>query len=407
MAQYLQSRIKDPIWLEPNEISFLRMRISEEEALVQTFESRMDELRAQISELMRQKDAKLVEIASLRNVLAPVRRVPLEILLDIFELVLEPRQWETNTVSHLFRLSSVCVAWRKATHATPQFWSTLRISIKDQDYTCVSDWITRCQMVPVNLYLNFYGEKSRVERGKSTLGVHPSALCARIPIAGYHRRSGGPLPSKIRGVFRCTQVAPSSGATGRAIDLAEAALLPLSLNGFLSITIIRIWIVLSWTWPGFNSALRLHCYLWSSLSNSSDTNGRRDLTEKVIAVLSLFPTIRSLEICPPFDVNALMQAITCTEGHHVLPNLQDLVLDGFLNYYDRTNEEEFRLSGSGFKSMVLSRWWPDVGGLASFRNGLSRLQKVTLRGFHVSDPAGDIPHVSALSGLILNHTPVR
>ncbi|KAE9404442.1 hypothetical protein BT96DRAFT_417992 [Gymnopus androsaceus JB14] len=171
MAQYLQSRIEEPICLEPNEISFLRTRISEAEALVQTFESRMDELRAQTSELTLQKDAKLVEIASLRNVLAPVRRVPMEILTEIFELVPENCLWDI--VSHMFILSSVCVAWRKAAHATPRLWSTLRINIDahflGSDYTWVNDWFTRSQMVPVDL--NFYTDELnelRVESGSNS-----------------------------------------------------------------------------------------------------------------------------------------------------------------------------------------------------------------------------------------------
>ncbi|KAE9405941.1 hypothetical protein BT96DRAFT_811593, partial [Gymnopus androsaceus JB14] len=83
----------------------------------------MDEPSANISELTRQKDAKLVEIALLRNVLAPVRRVPLEILSEIFELVsAQHRRWASDIVSCIFGLSSVCVAWRKAAHASPRLW---------------------------------------------------------------------------------------------------------------------------------------------------------------------------------------------------------------------------------------------------------------------------------------------
>ncbi|KAE9405916.1 hypothetical protein BT96DRAFT_987896 [Gymnopus androsaceus JB14] len=135
-------------------------------------------------------------------------------------------------------------------------------------------------------------------------------------------------------------------------------------------------------------------------------NRGHDLTEKVVAVLSLFPTIRSLEIHPPFDVNSLMQAMTCTEGYHILSNLQELAMDGYPNYYHAKNKD-CRLSGSRFKSMVLSRWWLDGGGSTPFRNGLFCLQKVTLRGFQVNDSAADITHVSALSGLVLDYTPVE
>ncbi|KAE9399816.1 hypothetical protein BT96DRAFT_939133 [Gymnopus androsaceus JB14] len=82
MARYLSKhRIESPICLEPNDVSFLRTRLSETETKVESLEN-------QISELTRQKDAKLVDIASFRNILAPVRRIPLEILSEIFKLAL-------------------------------------------------------------------------------------------------------------------------------------------------------------------------------------------------------------------------------------------------------------------------------------------------------------------------------
>ncbi|KAE9405929.1 hypothetical protein BT96DRAFT_876105, partial [Gymnopus androsaceus JB14] len=160
MAQYLQSRIEDPIWLEPDDISFLRKRILEEEALVQIFEIRTNEPSANISELTRRKNAKRVEIALLRNVLAPVRRVPLEILTEIFELVLNKhRPWPSDIVSRIFTLSSVCVAWREAAHATSRLWSTLCISLERlvlrPELIWVENWATRSQTIPLNLYLDF------------------------------------------------------------------------------------------------------------------------------------------------------------------------------------------------------------------------------------------------------------
>ncbi|KAE9383445.1 hypothetical protein BT96DRAFT_49572 [Gymnopus androsaceus JB14] len=50
-------------------------------------------------------------------------------------------------------------------------------------------------------------------------------------------------------------------------------------------------------------------------------------TEKVIGMLSLFPAIHSLEIHPraPLHPDLLIQVVTYTEGHHVLPNLKELV----------------------------------------------------------------------------------
>ncbi|KAE9405914.1 hypothetical protein BT96DRAFT_987894 [Gymnopus androsaceus JB14] len=121
-------------------------------------------------------------------------------------------------------------------------------------------------------------------------------------------------------------------------------------------------------------------------------------------MLSLFPTIRSLEIHPPFDVNAIMQAMTCIRRPPCPSESPRACLGWVSDYYHTT--KDYRLSCSGFKSMVLSRWWPDSGGSASFRNGLSRLQKVTLRGFRV-DSVEDITPLSALSGLVFDYTAIK
>lgn len=115
MAQYLSQRLDGPIWLDQADISFLQTRILESEAQIENIE-------AQISELMRQKDAKVVEIASVRNVLSPVRRVPLEILSDIFEFSCLPEGGIFSAFHDgIFRaliLTRVCTSWRIAAHAS-------------------------------------------------------------------------------------------------------------------------------------------------------------------------------------------------------------------------------------------------------------------------------------------------
>ncbi|KAE9383572.1 hypothetical protein BT96DRAFT_843643, partial [Gymnopus androsaceus JB14] len=124
-----------PIWLDQEDLSFLRTRISEAEIQLESLENQMNELKrvyeAQISELMPQKDAKLVEIASYRNICSPVRRVPQEILSSVLELCCLPADgiWSStyDIIRHTSILSQVCVAWRKAAHSTPRLWSKLCI----------------------------------------------------------------------------------------------------------------------------------------------------------------------------------------------------------------------------------------------------------------------------------------
>ncbi|KAE9407180.1 hypothetical protein BT96DRAFT_1014292 [Gymnopus androsaceus JB14] len=144
MSQYLlEDRIEEPVWLEPIDISFLRERISETETQVESLQNQMSEVKraheayieeqitlepnevsflesrmsesetqAQISELTRQRDMKLVELASFRNILSPVRRIPVEILSEILELACLPEDGifhsKHTIVLYTNNLSSLC-----------------------------------------------------------------------------------------------------------------------------------------------------------------------------------------------------------------------------------------------------------------------------------------------------------
>ncbi|KAE9403153.1 hypothetical protein BT96DRAFT_973913 [Gymnopus androsaceus JB14] len=157
MAQYLsQPRIEGPIWLEPNDISFLQ--------------TRFEALEKQISELpTRQKDAKLVEVASLRNILSPIRRIPLEVLSDILELSCIPKDGNFTAGHDIIRytsmLSRVCVAWRKAAHSNPRMWTKLCLSpyhwkVFLGEVIQIKEWLTRSRGLPLELHLElFRGQK--------------------------------------------------------------------------------------------------------------------------------------------------------------------------------------------------------------------------------------------------------
>ncbi|KAE9408715.1 hypothetical protein BT96DRAFT_1013332 [Gymnopus androsaceus JB14] len=79
-----QARIEEQIWLESSDISFFLNGVSESKTQLEKTKGQIRAYEARISELKRQRDAELVDIASCRNILSPIRQVPLEILLEIF-----------------------------------------------------------------------------------------------------------------------------------------------------------------------------------------------------------------------------------------------------------------------------------------------------------------------------------
>ncbi|KAE9382538.1 hypothetical protein BT96DRAFT_747313, partial [Gymnopus androsaceus JB14] len=60
-----------------------------------------------------------------RNLLSPIRRIPLELLSGIFQLSCTPEDgWDSShdIVNRISVLCRVCIAWRRAALSTPQLW---------------------------------------------------------------------------------------------------------------------------------------------------------------------------------------------------------------------------------------------------------------------------------------------
>lgn len=63
-------------------------------------------------------------VALCRASLAPVRRIPREVLIIIFALAL-PDDWCTLTVKATFNVTGVCYAWREVALDIPRFWTNI------------------------------------------------------------------------------------------------------------------------------------------------------------------------------------------------------------------------------------------------------------------------------------------
>lgn len=161
MAHYLsQPRIEDPIWLEPNDISFLRTCISEAETAAQRAENQIEELRAQISELARHEARRDYHFSKYpRSCTANASGNPFG---NLRTCVSPWRYLLQNQSSQIYVCSvwCVCSLERKVARATPRLWCRLDISFQKHhlgsDFGWVEGWITGCQGLPLDLYLDFY-----------------------------------------------------------------------------------------------------------------------------------------------------------------------------------------------------------------------------------------------------------
>ncbi|KAE9395243.1 hypothetical protein BT96DRAFT_885831 [Gymnopus androsaceus JB14] len=462
MAHYLSQRIEDQIWIEPNDLPFLRTRVSEAQTQIESLEDRTDELNAQISELKRQKDAKLAEIASYRNVLSPIRRIPPEILCEIFELA---RQVNWDIVNSTYILCQVCVAWQKIAHAHPRLWSIICLSPTWQNINgevpWVKKWISRSQSLPLDFHLDFTSIYSSAVtrileyivdcfhqirlldlRGPLSLFLPILTLpCSSLHlleevevsltrIASHQNKIEMFLgASKLRKVSVVEdRLDPGSAFQTLAIHVEQLTSLKIDAHDLsmqlkslyadvlhrcknlvnLETRCVGFGTQLSISLPALKSlhvschmaigSVNILCCLTTPLLEhliisqvdqnlddvSTDVAGLKHRsmcsvlslalvmespsyagTSDLIAILSLFPTIRSFQLhWATFDLSPLLQALTHRDDHFLLPKLTGLELN---NPRAQSTDDGF---SSALRSMILSRWWPVTNpGLESDRNG--------------------------------------
>ncbi|KAJ3967880.1 hypothetical protein EV361DRAFT_952830 [Lentinula raphanica] len=147
---------EESTWPHLNDDSPLRKQISdvEHELLL---------LERQISELSRIKEAKKAELGMLRNELAPIHRLPLEIISRIFEEACHPGVDVTQANSALTAafIPRVCAVWMKIAYTSPRIWSKLHLNTYQHskaikcDPSWVKRWLDRSGTLPIDLDLDF------------------------------------------------------------------------------------------------------------------------------------------------------------------------------------------------------------------------------------------------------------
>ncbi|KAF9067479.1 hypothetical protein BDP27DRAFT_1267445 [Rhodocollybia butyracea] len=165
MAQYLSlPRLEGPISLTLNEIATIKARISEAQEQLNTLENPMNKDGAVNLDSTSLKDRKNAEIASLQNILSPIRRMPPEIVSEIFMIYCSMYHRNYGGLHQATRtriiLTSVCAAWRNAAVATPELWSELKVyregyrRTNPADSDIVTQWLSRSGDLPLHLNIS-------------------------------------------------------------------------------------------------------------------------------------------------------------------------------------------------------------------------------------------------------------
>ncbi|KAF9070020.1 hypothetical protein BDP27DRAFT_1324563 [Rhodocollybia butyracea] len=221
MAQHLlSSRLEHQFYIEPSTLSLLRTQLTEAEAEVSCLEKEINtrrSVKAPVSHLIRCNKSTHAKLASLKNALAPVRRVPTEILSVIFEFVCLPRSIDIllgkRTLDHIrgpAAISKVCAAWRNVAYATPRIWSRLTVDVNIAKHSAalgkgvqwLTDWLSRSQDVPWTISLVFCcnAKRPKIEDRMIRALAHILSFCCKIK----NLHLTGHLPS-LRPLFSLPQ----------------------------------------------------------------------------------------------------------------------------------------------------------------------------------------------------------
>ncbi|KAF5348993.1 hypothetical protein D9758_012738 [Tetrapyrgos nigripes] len=100
---------------------------------VQNLEAEIHRLNAAIIVLQNKQELLHSRIEQCRSLLAPIRRIPPELLARIFSFACSKSEATDKLDCPAVRLSQVCKGWRELTHTTPSLWSSLSIDLITHD----------------------------------------------------------------------------------------------------------------------------------------------------------------------------------------------------------------------------------------------------------------------------------
>ncbi|KAJ7651236.1 hypothetical protein FB45DRAFT_890023 [Roridomyces roridus] len=108
------------------EIAIIRRYISESQSRMAQLKAQINELPVEREQMQSEYDAIAESVRTHTRVLSPVRRVPVELWLEIFASIKGTRRIQGETrICPPWSLGFICRSWRDAVLSTPSFWSSI------------------------------------------------------------------------------------------------------------------------------------------------------------------------------------------------------------------------------------------------------------------------------------------
>ncbi|TFK42715.1 hypothetical protein BDQ12DRAFT_289853 [Crucibulum laeve] len=149
----LGTRILQPY----DQLAQLRDSLTEKERYLARIDQRITQTRALLKHLVTERHKTQASIYCHRELLHPIRRIPLELLQEIFISCLSNDQYlRPNPHKAPLSLTQVCTRWRQVSFATPTLWSSLAIQLSKghtQKRLClIESWLSRSGCYPISLF---------------------------------------------------------------------------------------------------------------------------------------------------------------------------------------------------------------------------------------------------------------
>ncbi|KAJ6466223.1 hypothetical protein C8R45DRAFT_1079512 [Mycena sanguinolenta] len=152
------------------------------ERFIQRSEEKIASLESQISTLVELRDRERAYVDALRHIMSPIRTLPIELLVEIFQLAID----DDTHIEDAHRISQICSGWRVIAHSTPRLWTrTIHVDLDNRDgreelyVASLKAWLARSAPLPLPVSLELVGEDPCQRILETVLSIAPRVQSLR------------------------------------------------------------------------------------------------------------------------------------------------------------------------------------------------------------------------------------
>ncbi|KAF7368131.1 F-box domain-containing protein [Mycena sanguinolenta] len=275
--------------LEP-ELTFVRPIVEKTRARLATLNAEISRLKNRLRELKDERTALSEFHSQNTRIISPVRRIPAEILGEIFSWTLPSMHEGFDTEECPWVLTHVCRRWRAVALSTPSLWSLITIDFSNEQKYPLQ--MIRLQLKRArSLKVHFFGEQLYESGPQITLFKLLAGYCARweelsirlISDLVPHLRTLYPAPTALRKVWIQWDMEESQPSTLHSVDFLRTAISLVDIGVHCQYRFIPTQLPMfhRLTRYDFDAPWTTHAELLKSLPNLIEVRIRRDFDRLV------------------------------------------------------------------------------------------------------------------------------